>query len=154
MGTSRRTAILAITAVGALLPTGTASAVSAGDAPAPHHARHSVPPWGHIKICKHGFDTFDVYADGQGRTWQDTLDSGPTSCTTWGAMHAGMYDIAFAQNVGSQEHVLIRAVWKDNRGRVCRKEFDGGQGVLNSLLLPGKLIKIDLHLRREHHTVT
>jgi hypothetical protein len=152
MGTSRRSAVLAIAAAAALLPAGAAGAVSTGDWPAPHHHRAAAPSWGHIKICKHGFDTFDVYADGQGKTWQDTLDSGPTSCTTWGAMRPGMYDIAFAQNVASQEHVVIRAVWKDNRGRVCRKDFEG-QGVLNSLLLPGKAIKIDLHLRREHHSV-
>jgi hypothetical protein len=148
MGKSRRTAVLAIAAVGALVPVGAANAVSTGDAPARHHVRHSGPSVGHIKICKRGLDTIDVYADGQGRTWQDTLDTGPVSCTTWGTMRAGMYDIGFAQNVASQEHTVILATYKDNRGRVAHKVFDGGQGVFNLLLLPGKDVKIKLHSRR------
>jgi hypothetical protein len=152
MRKSRRSAVLAIAAVGALLPAGTASAVSTGDWPAPHHVRHAAPAWGHIKICKHGLETFDVYADGQGRTWQDTLDTGPTSCTVWGAMRPGMYDIAFTQRVASQQHVVFLATYVDNRGRHCRKAFTG-EGVMNSLLLPGKLIRIDLHIKRLHHSI-
>ena len=151
MRKSRRSAVLAIAAVGALLPAGTANAVSTGDAP-PQHARHAAPQWGHIKICKHGLETFDVYADGQGKTWQDTLDTGPTSCTVWGAMRPGMYDIAFTQRVASQQHVVFLATYQDNKGRHCRKVFDG-QGVMSSLLLPGKLIRIDLRLQREHHSI-
>jgi hypothetical protein len=151
MRKSRR-AVLAIAAVGALLPTGTASAVSTGDAPPRHPVRHAAPSWGHIKICKHGLDTFDVYADGMGKTWQDTLDTGPTSCTVWGAMRPGMYDIAFTLTVASQQHVVFIASYVDNRGRHCRKAFEG-QGVMSSLLLPGKLIRIDLHAKRLHHSV-
>ncbi|HZE65316.1 MAG TPA: hypothetical protein VE081_01715 [Sporichthyaceae bacterium] len=144
MRKSRRTAVLAIAAVGALLPAGTASAVSTGDAPAKHRV---VSKWGHIKICKHGLDTFDVYADGQGKTWQSSLNDGRTDCTNWGAMRPGQYDIAFAQNVASQQHVVIFATYRDNKGKMCRKAFTG-QGVLNSLLLPGKSIKINLLLHR------
>jgi hypothetical protein len=149
MRKSRR-AVLAIAAVGALLPTGTANAVSTGDAPPRHPVRHAAPSWGHIKICKHGLDTF--YADGMGRTWQDTLDTGPTSCTVWGAMRPGMYDIAFTLTVASQQHVVFIASYVDNKGRHCRKAFEG-EGVMSSLLLPGKLIRIDLHAKRLHHTV-
>ena len=148
MGKSRRSAVVAAAAVAALLPTGMASAVSTGDAPAHHARHHSAPQWGHIKICKRGLDTVDVYADGQGRTWQDTLDTGPVSCTTWGAMHAGMYDIGFAQNVASQEHTVILATYCDDKGRTAHKVFDGGQGVINLLLLPGKDVKIKLHSKR------
>jgi len=76
------------------------------------------------------------------------LDSGPISCTTWGAMHPGMYDIGFAQNVASQEYTVLLVTYKDNRGRVAHKVFDGGQGVFNLLLLPGKDVKIKLHSKR------
>jgi hypothetical protein len=147
MGKSRRTAVVAAAAVAALLPTGIASAANTGDAPA-RKAHHNNNAPGHIKICKRGLDTIDVYADGQGKTWQDTLDTGPISCTTWGAMHAGMYDIGFAQNVASQEHTVILATYHDDKGRVAHKVFDGGQGVFNLLLLPGKDVKIKLHAKR------
>jgi hypothetical protein len=147
MGKSRRrTVALAVVAVAALLPAGTASAVSTGDAPA-KKAHRTTSSVGHIKICKRGLDTIDVYADGQGKTWQDTLDSGPISCTTWGAMHAGMYDIGFAQNVASQEDVEMLVTYKDNRGRVAHKVFEG-QGVFNLLLLPGKDVSIKVHGKR------
>jgi hypothetical protein len=147
MGKSRRrTAACAVVAVAALLPAGIASAASTGDAPKKASNPNAKP--GHIKMCKRGLDTIDVYADGQGKTWQDTLDTGPISCTTWGAMHPGMYDIGFAQNVASQEHTVILVTYTDNRGRVAHKVFDGGQGVFNLLLLPGKDVKIKLHSKR------
>jgi hypothetical protein len=148
MGKSRRrTVALAVVAVAALLPAGSASAVSNGDAPAKKSAHRPTSTVGHVKICKRGLDTVDVYADGMGKTWQDTLDSGPISCTTWGAMRAGMYDIGFAQNVASQENVVMLVTYKDNKGRVAHKVFHG-QGVFNLLLLPGKDVSIKVHSKR------
>lgn len=135
-----------VTVAAACLLAISSAANAAAPGAGPAHRHHDGPT--RIVICKHGLDTFDVYADGQSIR-QASLSQGKKSCTDWDPVEPGVYDIAFAQRVASQPQTQILAILKVD-GKEFRKLYRG-QGVLDVLARKGQIVRLDLETHRSHY---